>query len=250
MKKTFLMALLAVAMTANAEEKNDNIVLNEGNMVMLAEDDPENTNDGGVKIAKGKDEDDRWSFHVNVGVDIPTGTSSDVDFAPFRSWEFGITFLQYDYTPKKSKTTFSAGLGLSFRNYTLSGHDKMLDKVDNKIVVGDRAANISDLSSSLYTMGFSMPLLVKQRFGKNFAISLGAQLNWYCYARVNNNFEIGDNEYDINTKDIGHRPITVDFLGIIHVAKGFGFYCKYSPMTVMKTDRGPEFKSFAVGIYF
>ena len=139
MKKTFLMALLAVAMTANAEEKNDNIVLNEGNMVMLAEDDPENTNDGGVKIAKGKDEDDRWSFHVNVGVDIPTGTSSDVDFAPFRSWEFGFTFVQYDYTPKKSKTTLSAGLGLSFRNYTLSGHDKMLDKVDNKIVVGDRA---------------------------------------------------------------------------------------------------------------
>lgn len=250
MKKTLLMALLAVAMTANAEEKNDIVVLNESNTVVLANDDPENTNDGGVKIAKGKDEDDRWSFHVNVGVDIPTGTSSDVDFAPFRSWEIGVTLFQYDYTPKKSKTTLSAGLGLSFRNYTLSGHDKMLDKVDNKIVVSDRPTNVSDLSSSFYTMGFSMPLLVKQRFGKNFAISLGAQLNWYCYARVNNNFEIGDNEYDIDTKDIGHRPITVDILGIVHVAKGFGLYCKYSPMTVMKKDRGPEFKSFAVGFYF
>ncbi len=95
-----------------------------------------------------------------------------------------------------------------------------------------------------------MPLLVKQRFGKNFAISLGAQLNWYCYARLHNDYRIDDEEFEVGTKDIGHRPITVDVLGIIHLANGFGIYCKYSPMSVMKKDRGPEFKSISVGFYF
>ena len=55
---------------------------------------------------------------------------------------------------------------------------------------------------------------------------------------------------DINIKDIGYNPVTVDILGIIHVAEGFGIYCKYSPMNVMKSGRGPEYNSISVGLYF
>lgn len=31
---------------------------------------------------------------------------------------------------------------------------------------------------------------------------------------------------------------------------GVGLYCKYSPMSVMKKNYGPDFKSVSVGIYF
>ena len=94
-----------------------------------------------------------------------------------------------------------------------------------------------------------MPLLIKQRFSKSFAISLGAQLNWNFYSRIHNYGEQGDNEVDTYTKKIGQRPITVDVLGILHFGK-LGVYCKYSPMSVLKKDRGVEFKSFAAGFYF
>ena len=250
MKKLLLMAFLAVGMTANAEEKNDNVVLNDANVVTFAvADDDDEFTDNGLKIGKGVDENDTWSMHFNIGVDIPVSTNG-LDFAPFRSWEFGWTVGQYDWTPKNSKTTLSAGLGLSFRNYTLSGHDNMFVKIGDVVGVAKRDGNVSELSSSIYTFGFSMPLLVKQRFSKNFAVSVGAQLNWYCYGRVNNQYEMGDDEFNVNTKGIGYRPITVDIVGIIHVAKSFGFYCKYSPMSVMKKDKGPEFKSISAGIYF
>lgn len=253
MKKLLLLAFLAVGMTVNAEEKNEDVVLNDANTATFAvtddDDDDDSVTDNGIKIGKGADENDTWSMHFNIGVNIPVSTHG-LDFAPFRSWEFGWTACQYDWTPKKSKTTLSAGLGLSFRNYTLSGHDDMFGKVSDVVVVGKRDGSISELSSSIYTFGFSMPVLVKQRFGKNFAISVGAQLNWYCYGRVNNNYEIGDDRIDVSTKGIGYRPITVDILGIVHIAKSFGFYCKYSPMSVMKKDRGPEFKSISAGIYF
>ena len=142
------------------------------------------------------------------------------------------------------------GLGLNWRNYTLSGHDKMFVKANDLVGVVDRDGSVSELSSRVHTSGLSMPLLIKQRFGKNFAISLGALLNWNYYARLSNYYEVGDHEMDDQTKKIGERPITVDILGIVHVAKGFGVYCKYSPMSVFKKDKGPDFKSLSVGFYF
>ena len=233
--------MLAVGMTAYAQDMDVKYV--------------DTSNDGGVKLGQGADEDDHWTMHFAVGVDIPVSTDG-LDFAPFRSWDINVTLVQYDWTPKHTKTTLSAGLGFNWRNYTLSGHDKMFDKLsintsnDEVVTVHNRPGEYSELSSRVHTVGLSMPLLVKQRFGKHFAISLGAQLNWNYYARLNNEYEIGDHEIEDLTKKIGQRPITVDILGIVHVAKGLGIYCKYSPMSVFKKDKGPDFKSLSVGFYF
>jgi hypothetical protein len=236
MKKLLLLAFLAVGMTAHAET----IVTNSDDQV---------ENKGGIDLGQGKDDDDRWSMHFAVGVDIPVSTNG-LDFAPFRSWEFNWTFVQYDYTPKNSNTTISAGLGLDWRSYTLKGHKDGFFKVGDVVAVGQADVANDDFSSNIHTVALNMPVLVKQKFSKNFAVSLGAQLNWNYYARIHNHMEQGDNDTDVYTKKIGQRPFTVDILGIVHVSNGFGFYCKYSPMSVLKKDKGPDFKSLAVGIYF
>ena len=183
MKKVFLLALLAVGMTANAETfvANDN----EGAEI----------NDGGIKL----DDDSNWKMHFYVGIDIPTGAPDGVDFAPFRSWEIGATLAQYEYTPKNLKTTLCAGIGLDWRNYTLSGHDKIFAKVNDVVGVYDRKGDMSELASRISTCAISLPLMVKQSFSKNFAVSLGAQLNWNFYSRVNNYYEEGDHEIDDQT---------------------------------------------------
>ncbi len=253
MKKLLLMAFLAVGMTANAET-----------MTFSAANDDDK---GGIDLGKGKDEDDRWSMHFNVGVDVPTGAPEGMKFAPFRSWEIGWTILQYDYTPGNSKTTLSAGIGFDWRSYTLKGHEQMFVKRNDVVVLGPLAyietaaintlsekvylvgGRLDDLSSNIHTVSLSMPLLVRQQFSKNFGISLGAQLNWNYYARIHSSFNNGDDECSLNTKDIGQRPITIDALGMVHFGD-LSIYCKYSPMSVLKTDRGPEFKSLAFGIYF
>lgn len=238
MKKLLLLALLAVGMTAKAETTVNN---------SAADDEDKSL----IDLGQGKDKNDRWSVHAYVGVDIPTGAPDGVDFAPFRSWEINITPFQYDYTPKDWKTTFSAGLGINWRTYTLRGHDKLFGKVNGWVTVGNSDPNDKwdDLSSNIQTTSLSMPLLVKQRISKGFAVSVGAQLNWNFYSRIHTYFERGDDELDAYTKKIGQRPFTVDVLGIVHVGK-LGVYCKYSPMSVLKKDRGPEFKSLAVGLYF
>lgn len=239
MKKLLLLAFLTVGMTANAET----VVNND-------DDDEQIENKGGIELGNGKDEDDRWSMHLALGVDIPTGAPSGVEFAPFRSWEINWTAFQYDYTPGKSNTTLSAGLGLNWRNYTLSGHKQGFTKNGDFIDVNDvLGSQYDEFSSNIKTTALTMPLLVKQKFSKSFAVSVGAQLNWNFYARIHNYMEQGDHETDVYTKKIGERPITVDVLGMLHFGD-FAVYCKYSPMSVLKKDRGVDFKSLVVGIYF
>lgn len=235
MKKLLLMAFMAVGMTAYAQEVEEKFV-----DIQEVE-----VNDGGIKL----DDDNNWKMHFYVGVDIPTGAPDGVDFAPFRSWEVGLTVAQYEYTPKNSRTTLCAGIGFDWRNYTLSGHDKMFAKVNDIVGVYDRKGDMSELASRISTTSISLPLIVKQSFSKKFAVSLGAQFNWNVYSRVNNYYEEGDHEIDDQTKKIGERPITIDVLGMLHFGD-FAVYCKYSPMSVLKKDKGPDFKSLAVGFYF
>ena len=229
------MACMAVGMTAYAQEVE----------VKFVDIEEVEVNDGGIKL----DDDNNWKMHFYVGIDIPTGAPDGVDFAPFRSWEVGLTVAQYEYTPKNSRTTLCAGIGFDWRNYTLSGHDKMFVKANDIVGVYDRKGDMSELASRISTCSLSLPLMVKQSFNKDFAISLGAQLNWNFYSRVNNYYEENDNEIDIQTKKIGERPITIDVLGMLHFGD-FAVYCKYSPMSVLKKDKGPDFKSLAVGFYF
>ncbi len=238
MKKIFFMAFLAFTMNANAQESNN---------VEATETD----NDDTYSYTVSDDDDPNdVSFHGFIGVNIPTNVPEGFDFAPFRSWEFDLTFAQYDYTPNHKQTTFSAGMGIGFRFYTLSGHDNMLFKDNGVIKVAKREGEMADLKARISTLNFNIPLLVKQRFSDKFAISAGAMVNWNFYNRIRNSYEIGDEEFDISTKNIGIRPITVDVLGIMHFPGDFGVYVKYSPMSSFKKDRGPEFKALTIGLYF
>jgi hypothetical protein len=250
MKKLILMAFLAFGMTANAET--------------IVNNDSEEVDKSLIDLGQGKDENDRWSMHFMVGVNVPTGAPDGMKFAPFRSWELNWTILQYNYTPQDWKTTFSAGVGFNWRVYTLKGHDTYFAKQSDGWIttVNQTIANsylgggeydvlgfkMQDLSSNIHTTSLSFPLLIKQRFHKNFAVSVGAQVNWNFWGRIHNYYEFEDHQIDDYTKKIGQRDLTVDVLGIVDFGK-IGIYCKYSPMSVLEKDRGPKFQSLAFGIY-
>lgn len=251
MKKLILLALLAVGMTANAEEKDGNDVMSGADTALFTVDDDDDVsvknNMDVINLGDGKDEDDHWSMHLYVGGILPTNVPDKMKFSDRYCMEFNWTVVQYDYQPKNSKFTLSAGLGFNWRKYELYGHKEMFTKVGDVVTVVPAGANMDDLWSDIHTTSLSMPLLVKYSFSKDFAISLGGQLNWNYYARIQTSYEHGDDYTDIYTKDIGQRPFTVDIMGIVHLW-GMGIYCKYSPMSVLKSGRGPEFKSVTIGI--
>ena len=103
MKKFFVLAFLAATMTAYAGELNDD------------------DNSGGIELSKkNKEKDGDWHMHFAAGVNVVTGGPKGADFAPFRSWDLNWTIAQYEYTPKGASQTYSVGVGLGWRNYTLS----------------------------------------------------------------------------------------------------------------------------------
>ena len=167
MKKLFFMTLLAVAMSANAGNTNE----------LFIDDDEVFGKEGGIRISDD-DENECWDMHFALGINIPTDKVNGHGFAPFRSWEFNWTIMQYEYTLKNRSTSLSAGIGFDWRQYTLKGHKDGFFKLNDYVITGQYEKDYNDFTSNIHTVALNMPLLVKQRFGKKFAVSVGAQLNW------------------------------------------------------------------------
>ena len=223
MNKLLMMVLLAVSMTAFAQESKKDITYKDG-------------------------KNDDWTMQLGVGVNLVTGAPGEYEFAPFKSWDIQWTLIQYNYTPKGAKQTYSIGLGLNWRNYGLKDNNTAFVKVNDVVGLGTFPANASSKYSSVRTLGIIIPILFTQDLGKDFSFSVGPVVNFNAWGWVNRDYDLGDDNYDVSTRKIGQRPVTVDIMGIIDY-DGLGIYCKYSPMSVFKKDSGPEFRSITLGLY-
>ena len=229
MKKILLVAMLSLSMTAIAQGDRD-------------------SNDG-VKIVKGEKDLD-VSTHIAVGVNVPTGAPDGYKFAPFRSWNIDFTLAQFDYQPKRGKQTYSIGVGLGWHNYSLKKNDTYFVKDEHNVVgLATAPANMKKDYSRLHEMAIIVPVLFNQSFSDKFSLSLGAQVNFNVKGRLNWGYTSGDDSYDITTKGIEYKVVTLDLMAIFHVNDG-GFYVKYNPISPFKKDKGPDFKYLALGIYF
>jgi len=226
MKKLLLLVFLAVGMTAYAQKDK-----------------------GKEDVYWHDGEESDWTMHLGVGVNLVTGAPDGMNFAPFKSWDIQLTVVQYDYTPVGARQTYSIGAGLNWRNYGLKDNGSAFVKEGDQVVLGGFPAGAGSRYSSVRTLGINIPLLFTHRFSNDFKVTLGPVVNFNAWGWVKRNYELGDSDYEVSTGKIGQRPVTVDILGVADFA-GLGVFCKYSPMSVLKTDRGPEFKSVTLGLYF
>ena len=270
MKKIMLMAAMMACVAAHAGEKNDTTVIENAKKVTIISSDTEQRikvrgkqgnstyyyensitmRDSAYskRVKKVDIENKYWDFDLAFGLPIATNVPDGMSFAPFKSYEWIVGF-RYKYTPENALQTYSVGLWANWRKYTLDT-DKMFAKDANNVVgVYDYPVNAGDKRSGIYVFGLSVPFLFTQKFGhqSDFKMSLGPVVNFNLYGRIKNEYTVGDDEVEINTKGLEYRPVTVDIMGMLQY-KGVGFYCKYSPMSVLKTDMGPEFRSVSVGI--
>lgn len=224
MKKLMMMALLAACVTANAQDRDHkDLTLKDG-------------------------DNDSWTMQLGVGVNLVAGAPDGYDFAPFKSWDIQWTMAQYNYHPKGAKQTYSVGVGLTWRNYGMKDNGSSLEKVNGMVELGRFPDNAGSRSSRIRTLGIHVPLLFTQDLGKNFSFMVGPVINFTPWGWARNSYSIGDDDFSKSTRSIGQRPVTVDVMGVIDYG-GVGIYCKYSPMSVFKKGRGPEFRSVTLGLY-
>lgn len=280
-----MMALLVTGIVAYANEKNDTTVIENAKKVTIITSDTLQT----IKV-KGKEGNSNyyyensistknkcirkekkvvdvdgsdWDIDFGFGLPIATNVPNGMSFAPFKSFEW-ILGLRYSYTPKQTLQTYSVGLWCNWREYTLDT-DKMFYKDEKSNVIGltNYPTNASDKRSSVYIFSLSVPLLFTQKFGHDskFKFSLGPVVNFNLYGRLCNEYAVGDYENEVKIKGVDYRPVTVDIMGILRYKKT-GFYCKYSPMSVLKKNsianpedpnkliENPQFRSVSIGLIF
>jgi len=191
---------------------------------------------------------DCLDFDVALGWSLMTGMPDGVKTRFFGSSDFTVG-LRYKYTPKKALQTYSVGLWAKFSRYALD--DKSFVKLDNSVVgVTDFPAETSSRYSKINIFSLSVPFFFTQRFGQDskWSVTLGPVVNINLRGRINNEYDKGDDNIDISTKGIEYRPLTVDLMGMVTYRK-VSIFCKYSPMTVLKKDKGPEFHAVTLGVF-
>lgn len=189
------------------------------------------------------------TLHFGLGVSLPTAVPGEYKMRPFKSFE-GMLWLQYDYTPKKRLQTYSVGLGFTARGYGLRD-DQMFNKdADGITGLSLYPENTANRRSRISVYSLSIPFFFTQKFGQksHVKLTLGPVLN-INGGSINSYFEKDDRDYDYTIHKIGIRPVTVDLMAVLRYY-GVGLYFKYSPMSVLKSGRGPQFHALSLGVYF
>ena len=180
------------------------------------------------------------------------GISPDCSFSTFRSVEAAWNILQFEIEPsyRRIMRRYEFGLALQARNYRFDTPGMLMKDAAGNVFLGDFPVGTEDRKSDVYIFSLTVPLQYSQRLGHRspWRIKLGVLLNFNCYGTLRNSYTMGDYDYEETLHKIDYRPFTVDLMGIIRY-KWLGFYVKYSPMSVFKKGRGPEFRSLSFGLY-
>lgn len=201
----------------------------------------------------GKDgKTSKWtgSVHFAIGLNTMLNAPDGYDFKVWPSWEFALTF-QSDYRPYGKQNVWSIGLGFDWRHYKMN-KDKYLYKDAKDYLTPKAFAGASDTYSSLRIYSLNLPLMYTHYFDKKqkWGLTLGAIVNWNFTAYAYCEYSLGNEDYEVKTRKIGHQPITVDAMAIAHIPSFPDIYCKYCPMNVFKDDRGPKMHQLSFGFYW
>ena len=287
-KKSFLAAVIisCISATAFAETIGDTIVIEKADKVKIetrdtvqrivitgSKDDPQfhytqrisisDTSDVRRTIKSVKDfnkisipgkggKPSKWesSIHFNLGLNAALSTPKGYDFKVWPSFEVGLSWLA-DCRPFGKQNVWSIGFGSFWRTYRLSKDNHWL-KVNDALSMAPYNKGQEETSTSLDVTSIGIPVMYTHYFDskQKWGLTLGAIVNWNCYARAKNHYEVGDIEYDEAIKKIGQRPITIDGIAIVRIPSCPDIYCKYCPMEFFKDGRGPTMHQLSFGFYW
>jgi len=187
---------------------------------------------------------------LGFGWVTPVGSEHSLDASMWKSNEITWAMI-LGVKMSNGPHSLSAGLGLDWRNYVITGDHFFNKDNDGKISLIPYDDNMGKRRSRIKVFSLQIPLLYEFSFGhhRNFDFKVGPTLNFNTGGSIETQYTIGSHDYTIKTRHISQRPVTVDVMGAINY-KSIGIYARYAPMNVLKKSTGLEFRSFSTGIMF
>jgi len=210
----------------------------------------------GIQVKRSKNERlDAGDVKSVPYIQIGLNTMLDADMGSFNLWpSFDVALgVRTNWYPYGAKNAWSIGVGIDWRNYRMSANDGFWMKDAEGIMgLSSFPVNAADKKVALHVTSVQVPVLYTHYFDseQKCYVTLGGLVNFNFWAHANRQYELGEETYDINTKSIGQRPVTIDAFMQVHAPYLPAIYCKYSPMDFFKKSGAPKMHQFTIGIAF
>lgn len=184
---------------------------------------------------------------IAVGLVDAVGQPGDMGLQWGKSFEISVVNaigVMYKYR----SWGVSLGLGLTWRNYRMSGGDtRMLINPEGGIGTGSFPEGTTNHSSRIKVFSLGIPLLWHQKAGQ-FALQAGAIVQFNTHASLLTKYTDAEgHSRSESTTSIHHRRVSVDYFGSI-TYRNIGLYTRYSAHNVLMGHNSPAWKPLTVGI--
>lgn len=183
-----------------------------------------------------------FGFGLVNALDAPD--EMDVDMGA--SYELSLDqFFRFNYNLLPS-TSVSAGFGMTWRNYRMTGRTRFIKEGDN-LVLGGYPEGADIKFSRLKVFSLTVPFMINQWLGKQIVLSVGPVVNFNTHASLKTRYTLNGEKVKETDKSIHQNKVTIDLMAKLRFSS-LGVYVKYSPSDMLNTEFGPKFRSFSTGI--
>ena len=191
-----------------------------------------------------------FSPHVNLGMGTMLSAPDGYKFRVWPSWEIGVT-LTANWRPFGRKNVWSLGFGIDWRNFRSDKETRWVKTTDDVMELQPYLNSVTTKRTNLNRFSLTVPVTYTHYFSDKrnaWGITLGAIVNFNTGAHAEAFYESGDYSYREYLYAIGQRVVTFDGIAIVHIPSFLSVYCKYSPSTFFKDDRGPKMHVLTFGL--
>lgn len=181
---------------------------------------------------------------LGIGM-LSTDAKSPFDFNPSSSLE--IFLYGTDEFWHSGRHSFSAGPGISWKNFTMTGGTAMSKNTASEILTGPYPEGSVPKLSRLRVFSFSFPILYSCNVSHGFGFTLGPVVNLNTSSVINTKYRINGDKRKDKYKQVHCNVATVDLMFQLNL-KDVSLYVKYSPMDLMDKAYWPSFQQWSFGI--
>ncbi len=181
-----------------------------------------------------------FGYNNTIEKTIGEKTTSSMEIA----WD---RIIGLQYKPMAKGPAFSLGFGVGWKNYGFKDRNNYFAGNRNEIYIGKYEGEQIPQSSRLKVFSLRVPFMVSQKLVYDFKLNAGVVMNVNTHASIKNCYLREDDvKVEESFSGVPVRKVSWDLMGSLNW-NCLGVYVKYSPQTLFKAGKGPQFKTFTIG---
>lgn len=207
-----------------------------------------------TKSSSNGEKRQKWavvSGGLYMGFNSVVGESVDMGVKMGKSWELAWDrIIAVRYSPFNSGFSLSLGFGVGGKEFTINESLYRFCGDKNGVILGAYPEGVYPKDSKLNIFSLRVPFNLRQKLGDDFSVSTSVIMNLNTGAKVKSSY-ITENEVKIEESfdNAPVRKVSFDVMAALNY-KCMGVYVKYSPQSIFKSGKGPDFKALTVGFGF